>query len=173
MFGRKRRPPSWARPSLDKNERIVGWSPTTGDGQSAVVVTTLGMWLPGRAERLGWHEVHKAAWSDGRLTVIPSTRVGEGDGYAVMADAAPVMVKLADPGTVPDEVRKRVTASVVHTAHYPLPGGGVRVVGRKVPGVDGLSWHVRYDEGTASDDPEIVRVTSQIVAETVASRAEE
>ena len=55
--------PSWTATS--------GSSPgprwTAGDG--AVVVTTRGLWLPGR-DRLGWHEIHKATWAGPRLTVI-------------------------------------------------------------------------------------------------------
>ena len=80
------------------------------------MVTPLGVWLPGRPERLGWHQVHKATWSGGRLTVIPAAQVGDGDGYAVMADDTPVVVGLPDPDDVPDEVRKRVTKSVAYTA---------------------------------------------------------
>ncbi len=115
-------------------------------------MTSLGLWLPGRS-RLGWHQVHKATWSGSRLTVIPSVPVGEGVGedgsvYTVMADDAPVVVNLSDPDQVPFTVRQRVTNSVAYTAHYPLPAGGVRVVARRVAGVDGVAWHVRYDDGT-------------------------
>ena len=174
VFGR-RKPPRSLRPKLDKGERWLAWARSADDPGRAVVVTTLGLWLPGRA-RLGWHQIHKATWSGSRLTVIPSVPVGDpvpldGAGsYAVLADDEPVTVTLTEPGDVPAEVRTRVTRSVAYTAHHPVPGGGVRVVGRRVSGVNGLAWHVRYDDGTPYDDPAVVAATSQLVAEAIAAR---
>ncbi len=44
--------------------------------------------------------------------------------------------------------------SVAYTAHHHLPaGGGARIVGRRVPGVNGISWAVRYDSDTDPNDP--------------------
>lgn len=165
MFRFKRKLPAAARPKLERDERVLAWAWAATDG--VVVVTTRGVWLPGR-ERLGWHEIHKAMWAGSRLTVTPSLRVADGDGYTVMADDAPVVVGLTDPDDVPAEVRDRVTRSVGYTAHHPLPVGGVRVVARRVPGVDGLAWHVRYDDGTDAEDPEVVAVTAALVAEAAA-----
>lgn len=152
---------------------MLAWARTTDEPAQAVVVTTLGLWLPGRP-RLGWHQIHKATWSGARLTVIPSVPVGEpvpmdGAGtYAVLADDEPVTVALAEPDEVPAEVRTRVTRSVTYTAHHSLPsGGGVRIVARRVPGVDGLAWHVRYDEGTPVEDPEVAAATTDLVAAAV------
>jgi hypothetical protein len=101
--------------------------------------------------------------------VIPAVAVGDpvpmaGAGsYAVMTDGEPVSVALAQPGDVPAEVRTRVTRSVAFTAHHPLSLGGVRVVARRVPGVNGLAWHVRYDEGTPADDPDVTAITTEMV----------
>jgi hypothetical protein len=83
----------------------------------------------------------------------------------VMADDASVSVQLADPGDVPTAVRQRVTRSVAYTVHHPLSTGGVRVVARRVPGMDGLAWHVRYDEGTETGDPALIATTAELVAE--------
>jgi hypothetical protein len=164
VFRSKRKPPSAHRPKLDRNERIITWASTV-DNSGAVVVTTSGVWLPGRG-RLGWHEIHKAAWNEAReLTVVPAVKVADADHYAVMADDTPVAVNLAEPEDVPAEIRKRVTRSVAYSAYHPLPGGGVRVVARRVAGIDGLTWHVRYDEGTDQQDPEIVAATEEFVAE--------
>lgn len=166
LFKRRPKLPSAARPKLDKNERVIAWasSASTGDAPGAVVVTTLGVWLPGR-ERLSWHRIHKASWAGARLTVIPSVEVASGTGYAVMADDEALHIGLVNPDDVPASIRERVTKSVAYTAHYPLPGGGVRVVGRRVPGRDGLEWHVRYDEGTNRDDPEVIAITDELIAE--------
>jgi hypothetical protein len=60
-------------------------------------------------------------------------------------------------------VRTRVTRSVAYTSHHPLPVGGVRVVGRRVSGVDGLSWAVRYDSGTPVDAEPVIKVTEDLV----------
>jgi hypothetical protein len=160
LFGRRKLPAS-ARHSLEKSERVLAWA-STPDGE--VVVTNLGVRLPGRPELLSWHRVHKATWAGARLTVIGSVEVAARTDYAVMADDAPIHIGLPNPGDVPEAIRDRVTKSVAYTAHYPLPGGGVRVVGRRVPGRDGLVWHVRYDEGTDGDDPEIVTATDVLVA---------
>jgi hypothetical protein len=58
-----------------------------------------------------------------------------------------------------------VTRSVAFTAHHPVPGGGVRVVARRVAGADGLVWHVRYDDGTDLADPAVAAATAELVAE--------
>jgi hypothetical protein len=152
--------PSAARPALVRDERVLAWAPS---GEAAVVVTNLGVWLPGR-ERLGWHQIHKATWSGGQLTVTPSVLVRPAGRYDVMADDEPVRAMLDEPGDVPAEVRDRVNRSVAYTAHFPLPGGGVRVVARRSPGVDGVAWHVRYDEGTDPADPEVLTATDDLVA---------
>lgn len=171
MFGR-RRLPAGARPPLDKDERIVAWAQTAGDG--VLVATTRGVWLPGRERRLGWHEIHKAAWSGSTLSLTPAVEVSSREGYTVMADDSLIILSLTDPGDVPYEVRKRVTRSVAYTAHYPLPGAtspesGVRVVARRVPGVDGVTWHVRYDQGVDAHDPDIVSATDELVSACSAS----
>ncbi len=183
MF-RRRNPPAKLRPKLERSERVLAWARTADDpaqvpggpsgrGSGVVVVTTLGLWLPGRP-RLGWHQIHKATWSGTRLTVVPSVPVGEpvpqnGFGpYTVMADDVPIIVQLADPGDVPHSVRQRVTRSVAYTAHHPFAAGGVRVVARRVAGADGLAWHVRYDDGTDTGDPSVLAATAEFVAEAAA-----
>jgi hypothetical protein len=169
VFGRRRKPPANVRPALERNERVLAWARAADQPSAAVIVTTLGLWLPGREGRLGWHQVHKATWSGSKLTVVPSRPVGDGVGadgpaYTVMADDAAVAVSLADPDNVPPTVRERVTKSVAYTAHHPLPGGGIRIVARRVAGVNGVTWHVRYDDGTDSADPGIVAATAELVA---------
>jgi hypothetical protein len=160
---RRRRLPAEHRPPLGPDERIVAWAATADD--RAVVVTNLGLWLPDGSGRLGWHEIHKATWSGRQLAVIAADQVGEGDGYVVMVDRAPVIVTLLDPGRVPEQVRTRVTRSVAYTSHHQVPGGGgVRVVARRVSGVDGLRWTVRYDIGTDADFNGVAETIVHLVA---------
>jgi hypothetical protein len=159
----RRRPklPAALRPALEKDERVLAWAAVNDD--QALVATNRGLWLPERV-RLGWHEIHKAAWSGRELRITPAEVARERDGYSVLVDAPVVSFLLLDPGELPDQVRTRVTRSVAYTTHYPLPAGGVRVVGRRVSGVDGLSWAVRYDSGTPVDLEQVVQITEEMVA---------
>lgn len=144
LFRRQPRLPVDAGVALDRDERVLAWSPTDG---GYVVATNRGLRLPG-ADRLGWHEIHKAVWSGRELTVTPAGVREEREAYAVVEDLPPRTVLLLDPRDVPKQVQARVIGSVPYTMHQRLPGGGVRVVARRVSGIDGLVWTVRYDPGT-------------------------
>ena len=148
------------RPPLDSGERVLAWA-ATGDA-SAVVATNRGVWLPERG-RLGWHQIHKAAWSGRELRITPAEVAEERGGYTVLVDAPVLTYLLLEPFDLPDQVRTRVTRSVAYTVHHPLPVGGVRVVGRRVSGADGLTWSVRYDAGTPVDAEPVVAVTDELV----------
>jgi hypothetical protein len=161
----RRRPklPAARRPALDPEERVLAWAYVGSDpGGPVVVATTRGLWLPERP-RLGWHEIHKATWSGRELSVTPAEIAQQREGYTVLVDAPVIAYLLLEPGEVPDQVRARVTRSVAYTSHHPLSAGGVRVVGRRVSGTDGLSWAVRYDSGTPVDAESVVQVTDQLV----------
>lgn len=166
LFRRKPKLPADKRPALDRDERVLAWADSGG---GAVVATNRGLWLPER-DRLGWHEIHKATWSGRELTVTPATVVEEREGYTVVADAAPLSYLLLDPGELPHQVRTRVTRSVAYTEHHALPdGGGVRVVARRVSGVDGLSWTARYDPGTAPAEDALTDLVAAARATTTPS----
>ncbi|BCL13318.1 hypothetical protein [Micromonospora sagamiensis] len=164
LFNRRPKLPARQRPELAADERVLAWA-RVGDGEeAAAVATNLGLWLPGRTARLGWHDILKAVWSGRELTVTPAEPVAERDGYLVVADAPTETCLLLDPGELPHQVRARVTKSVAYTEHHPVPGGAGRIAARRVPGVDGLTWTVRYDPGTPADDPEVVAETDRLVA---------
>jgi hypothetical protein len=152
------------RPELEPDERILAWAATSDDPTTSpvVVATNRGLWLPERG-RLGWHEIHKAAWSGRELRITPAEVAHERDGYTVLVDGPVAAYLLLEPGELPDQVRTRVTRSVAYTSHHRLPLGGVRVVGRRVSGRDGLSWAVRYDSGTPVDSEPVVAVTDELV----------
>jgi hypothetical protein len=141
---------------------VLAWARTQPEG--AVVATNLGLHLPGRRARLGWHEIHKAAWTGRELTVIAGAVAEEREGYVVTADQPPITVAVRDPGDVPQVVRTRVTRSVSFSSHHHVPGGGVRVVARRVPGFDGVSWAVRYDQGTDPHGLGVADATAQLVS---------
>ena len=167
MWFRKPKLPASKTPQLEPGERVVAWTP---QGPNAVVVTNRGLHIPGR-NRLPWHEIHKAIWRDGTLTLVPAaTAIADGDGYSVVEDLPAVSVTLPLPGDVPKRVRERVTGSVAYTSHYPLPtGGAARVVARRVSGRDGLTWSVRFDGVVDHDDPVVREVTADLVAAAKAS----
>lgn len=155
LFSRDR-PPASVLEALELGERVTSWALDT-DGEP-VVATTRGLWTDGR--RLSWHEINKAAWDAGNLVIIRGVEVEPG----VVADDEPLRIRLPEPRDLPPEVRTRVTRSVAYTAHHALPGGGVRIVARRVPGVDGLTWVQRFDEGTDLTDP-LVRDTANQMLE--------
>ncbi|GIF16190.1 hypothetical protein [Actinoplanes teichomyceticus] len=161
LFRRRPALPAESRPPLEAEERVVAWCPCEPEG--VVVATNRGVWLPGAEQRLGWHEIHKAAWSGRELRITPAEVAEERDGYTVLVDGPEATFLLLAPGEVPDQVRSRVTRSVAYTTHHALERGGVRVVGRRVSGQDGLSWAVRYDSGTPVDRSEVAAVTGELV----------
>jgi hypothetical protein len=164
MLGFLNRRPKLAadrRPTLDRDERIVAWAQTPDE--HVVVATNRGLWLPGRG-RLGWHDIHKAAWSGQELRITAGEVAEERDGYTVLVDEHIQAYALPEPGDLPDQVRTRVTRSVAFTSHHPLPGGaGVRIVARRVSGVDGLRWTVRPDTGTALDADGVRQTTDDLI----------
>lgn len=140
-------------------------------GGGVLVATNLGLWLPGRAERLGWHDILKAVWSGRELTVTPAATAAERDGYLVVADGPAETYLLLDPGDLPHQVRARVTRSVAYTQQHPVPGGSGRIAARRVAGADGLTWTVRYDPGTPFDADEVRAETDRLVAAARAATA--
>jgi hypothetical protein len=158
LFGRREKPPEAAMSRLARDERVVSWASTPDGG--AVVATQLGLWLPGAAARLPWHLVDKASWRDARLTVTPAVDTGDG----VLVEQAPVSVALSVPRDLPQTVRVRVQRAIAYTSHSPLPsGGGVRVVGRRVAGRDGVTWQRVFDPGVDPDDPAVRSAVTRLV----------
>ncbi|AGL15164.1 hypothetical protein [Actinoplanes sp. N902-109] len=162
LFRRRPKLPAGLTPPLETDERVLTWAPV--DEKSALVATNRGLWLPD-GKRLGWHDIHKAAWSGRELLITPAEVAQERAGYTVHVDAPVIGFLLLEPGELPDQVRTRVTRSVAYTSHHPLPpNGGVRVVARRVSGADGLVWSVRYDAKTAVDADPVVEATDLLVA---------
>lgn len=156
--GRRERPPVEALRVLDRDERVVSWATAAGGG--AVLATPLGLWLPGATDRVPWHLVDKATWRDGMLTVVPAVDAGDG----VLDEQAPRTVRLATPRNLPQTVRVRVERAIAFTRHYGLPaGGGVRVVARRVPGRDGVTWQRVFDAGVDRDDDGVRAVADELV----------
>jgi hypothetical protein len=162
LFRRRPKLPAALRPSLEPDERVLTWAAVGDSGEAVLVATNRGLWLPD-GKRLGWHEIHKAAWSGRALRITPAEVAQSRSGYTVLVDGPPLSFLLLEPRDLPDQVRTRVTRSVAYTTHHAMPTGGVRVVGRRVSGQDGLSWAVRYDAGTPVELPAVTELTDQLV----------
>ena len=135
-------------------ERRTAWA-TTAAGEP-VVATDQALLLPGGG-RLAWAQVEHVTW---RLPTLTVTEVAEVEG----AGAAHVL-ELDDADGLPAEVRTRVTGSVAWSSHERLsPVGGVRIVGRRVPGAEVLTWQLVYDAGSDTGDP-LVRAQAEALLE--------
>src|SRR5690349_8121204 len=100
--------------ALAKGERVLAVS-----GDTVATDSALHFMNDGSFTRLPWERVERAAWRDGVLAVREVGGVGHS-------------VPLEDPGSVPETVRERVTATVVVSTHVSLPGGGgVRIAARR------------------------------------------
>lgn len=137
--------PAALRSLLEGHERVLA---VADAGDTTVIATQLGLWLPDEAaagwRRIGWHLIVKATWANDALTVIE----GEVDDAGVVSDRPPVAIRLDQPRNVPSVVRTRVEASIARSEQVNVPGGTGRVVARRVPGVDGLTWTARLDSDT-------------------------
>jgi hypothetical protein len=158
------RPPVEALAVLDRDERVTAWA-TAVHGE-VIVATQHGLWLGsadhGGRRRVAWHDIHKATWGGGALTLVPGREVEAG----VVADEPPIRIALDEPRDLPFEVRARVTRSVAYSSHHALPGGGVWIVARRVSGVDGLTWVLRFDDGTDRTDPEVRQRAAEMLDQT-------
>ncbi|MBA3905292.1 MAG: hypothetical protein H0X35_01205 [Pseudonocardiales bacterium] len=137
---------------LDADEHVIATAEVAGGGQ--VLATSRGLWLPGsdgEPELLNWHLISKATWEGGALRVIPSREIETVAGAVLIADEAPLRVRLAEPRRVPETVHRRVTGSIKSRHHRDLPSGGAWFVQRTVAGRDGIVLQVRADPGTDAD----------------------
>jgi hypothetical protein len=144
--------PADLRPALARGEHILAHA-ATRDG-SYVVATDRALHLPDPADgfvRLPWERVEQAAWRDGWLHVRTTT----GERH----------IRLTDPGSLPETVQERVTATIAVNHQATLPGGGhVRIVGRRPPGGDTVRWTFVFDAGLDPEDPDLRAQAGGILA---------
>ncbi|MFC4051169.1 hypothetical protein ACFOY4_15865 [Actinomadura syzygii] len=139
--------------ALERRERVLTAAPTRGG--SHVVATTTALHLPtaeGGFTRIPWERVDHAQWKDGWLHVQETSGGAEHH------------VRLTEPGTVPETVRERVTATVVVSQQAVLPGGGkVRIAGRRPATGGDVRWTFVFDAGLDPDDPGLRAQAEQIL----------
>ncbi len=144
---------------LGRGERVLSSAPT--ESGAHVVATDRAIYLPLRDgyRRVGWEAVDKAGWdNDQRLLWLVQT---------APLGARPLRFgeHLAAPGSLVDVVRERVNSAVVISQQVPIDGDhAVRVVGRRAPGTDRLTWTVAVDAGVDVARPEIKSLVEAAVA---------
>lgn len=139
--------------TLDRGERVLASAPTRGG--SHVVATTTALHLPaasGGLIRLPWERVDQASWKDGWLHVHETSGGAEHH------------VRLTGPGSVPETVRERVTATIAVSHQARLPGGGkVRIAGRRPTTGGEVRWSFVFEAGLDPADPGLRAQAEQIL----------
>jgi hypothetical protein len=130
---------------LDRGERVLAVARTRGD--TVVAATDTALHLPAaegehRHRRLPWELIDHARWDSGFLSV----RETSGERHRLA---------LSEPGSVPEAVQERITATVVFSSYHRLAArGGVRIVGRRAPAESGaVNWTFVFDSGLDPADP--------------------
>ena len=123
-------------------DRRLAWGVTT-DGVALVASPTR---LHVGGEQIAWDQVERVGWADPTLRVVEVAEV-EGTGLVHLWD-------LAEDHRLSTTIRERVTASVAWSDLRTLtPDGAVRLVGRRVPGQEVLTWQAFWQPGTDPSDP--------------------
>ncbi|WP_131738669.1 hypothetical protein [Actinomadura roseirufa] len=139
--------------ALERGERVLASAPTRGG--SHVVATTTALHLPapsGGFTRVPWERVDQASWKDGWLHVHETSGGAEHH------------VRLTDPGSVPETVRERVTATIAVSHQARLPGGGkVRIAGRRPTTGGPVRWSFVFDAGLDPADPGLRAQAEQVL----------
>lgn len=144
---------------MERGERVLAHAPTRGG--SRVVATSTALYLPvARTEgdtaprflRLPWDRIEHASWKDGWLHVHEPN--GTADHH----------VRLTEPGSVPEAVRERITATVAVDQQSRLPTGErVRIVGRRPAEGGEPRWSFVFEAGLNPDDPGLRAQAEQLL----------
>jgi hypothetical protein len=123
-------------------DRRLAWG-VTDDGVALVASPTC---LHVGSEQIAWTAVEKVGWAAPLLRLTEMAEV-EGTGLVHLWE-------LAEDHGLAETIRERVTASVAWSDIRKLqPAGAVRLVGRRVPGQELLTWQVVWQLGTNPADP--------------------
>jgi hypothetical protein len=133
--------------TLEKGERVLAVS-----GDTVATDAALHFRDENGFTRLPWERVEQAAWRDGLLAVreVGGARHG---------------VRLPEPGSVPETVRERVTATVVTSTHVKLPTGGVRIAARRPAKGGEPRWTFVFDRGLDPTDAGLLAEAEQALEE--------
>ncbi|MEV4677932.1 MULTISPECIES: hypothetical protein [Actinomadura] len=140
--------------TLERGERVLASAPTRGGSHVAATTTALHLPTPsGGFTRVPWERVDHATWKDGWLHVHETTGGPEHH------------IRLTDPGSVPETVRERVTATIAVSHQAQLPGGKVRIAGRRPAAGGDVRWTFVFDAGMDPTDPGLRAQAEQALEE--------
>jgi hypothetical protein len=156
-LSRRERPPADIVALLDPDDRVVSWA--VADAR-VVLASRFGLWWPfAEGQRcINWERVDKATWQGDVLTVVEAEVVDD----LLLIDHEPVSITLTQPRDLPPTIRKRVQGTVASSELVSGEGAAMRVVGRRVPGRDGVSWWARLEPGT-SDTAQVREIVHDVL----------
>ncbi|MGW6933083.1 hypothetical protein ACWGE0_23710 [Lentzea sp. NPDC054927] len=126
--------------TLEPEETVIAFTAVEG---GHLVVTSLGLWVPG-PRRIGWHLISKVKW-EGALRVVEAQEASTEGPVVLLEDLPAQRFAVDDPGKVLRAISQRVEGSIRHRERVESPG--VWIVQRKIPGRDGVVWQARGDAG--------------------------
>lgn len=104
--------------------------------------------------RLPWDTVVHVAWYRDETTLE----------LLVEGAAAPIALRVTEPGRLPETVRERVMATILISEHFRLRGNrGVRIAARRQPASTQIRWMVAYDPGLDADAPAVRAAVDQAI----------
>ena len=138
--------------SLVTDGRRLAWA-LTGTGVP-LVATPSSLYVG--SERLPWSQVERVLWRPPTLTLVEVSEV-QGSGRTRGWD-------LADDHRLAETIRAQVTSSIGWSDRRALhPQGGVRLVGRRVPGQEVLEWQLVFERATDATDPQLRAQAGQLL----------
>ncbi|MFD5824807.1 hypothetical protein [Lentzea sp. NPDC060358] len=126
--------------TLEKDETVIAHTAVQG---GHLVVTSLGLWVPG-PRCIGWHLVSKVKW-EGALRVVEAVEASAEGPVVLLEDLPAQRFAVDDPRRVLRAISQRVEGSIRHRERVESPG--VWILQRKIPGQDGVVWQARGDAG--------------------------
>ncbi len=127
--------------TLEPDETVIAH--TAVQGGEHLVVTSLGLWVPG-PRRIGWHLISKVKW-EGALRVVEASEASTEGPVVLLEDLPALRFAVDDPGRVLRAISQRVEGSI--RARERIESPGVWILQRKIPGRDGVVWQARGDAG--------------------------
>jgi hypothetical protein len=141
---------------LKPRERVLAVARLSGGGYAAATPDALVVADGPGSRRLPWHQVASAAF-------VPDA--GELVLDELTTPSRRLRLRLAEPGSLPETVRERVRSNIVVSEHVALIGrSGARIIGRRTPDSDALTWQLVFDAGLDPADPAVRARAEQALA---------
>jgi hypothetical protein len=148
------RVPAEVKALMAAGERPLAWSPTVPDGWAVASSERFVCTAPRIDQR--WVEVLGASWDQPILELALWQPVGQGTHR----------VNLREGQVLPQVVRERITASFVVQRYVTIRGSkGVRLLARRDPATDAITWQKVLDPGLDGADPAVAAAVDRALAD--------